>query len=130
MRTGSAKFSRGATQRGAARWARDSLARACVVSSLQAVATATRRTTTQLVPFTGGHAAEGFDDFGVELPAGPLFQFSDCRAVRLGLAVDAVARDGIEGVGDGEDARVQIYLIPSNSKRVARARDALVMLRH
>src|SRR5947209_6319419 len=73
-------------------------------------------------------AAERLDDFGVELPAGPFFEFRDCRTVRLGLAVHAVARDCVEGVGDREDARVQIYLLAAKPERVARAVEALVVL--
>src|SRR5205823_13432534 len=43
-------------------------------------------------------------------------------------AIDAVARDRVEGVGDGEDARVQIDLRAAAARRVARAVETLVVL--
>src|SRR3712207_6573444 len=82
-----------------------------------------------LVPLVARDAAEGFDDARVELDAGVGVEFGERLVVGAAGAVDAVARDGVEGVGDGEDARVQVYLVALEAERVAAAVPLLVVLR-
>src|SRR2546423_554217 len=129
MRAGSAKFPCGAPWRVTAVRARDALSRCRNGSPRGTVATARRGTPPQLVPLLARDAAEGLDYFRIELPSGPLFEFGDRRAVRLGLAVDPVARDGVEGVGDGEYSSVQVYLLAPQPQRIARPVPLLVVLR-
>src|SRR4051812_25922860 len=68
------------------------------------------RAAAYLVPLLARDAAEGFDDARVELARGVSVQLDERLFVAAPGAVDAVARDGVEGVGDGEDARVEVYL--------------------
>jgi len=43
---------------------------------------------------------KGFNYFGVELAATPLIQLGRGSFVRSTFAIDAIAGDGVEGVGD------------------------------
>src|SRR5215212_190912 len=82
-----------------------------------------------VVPLLPRDAVEGFDDHGVELPPREVVQLRGGLLVGSPAPVDAVARDGVEGVRDGEDARVLVYLLVAQAQRVARAVPLLVVLR-
>jgi hypothetical protein len=59
----------------------------------------------QLDPVLFWDGEEDFDHFGIELGAGTAADFIARMAHRKSFAVGAVADHGVEGVGDGEDAR-------------------------
>ena len=49
-----------------------------------------------------------FNHFRIELPSGPIVELLRCRVVRLAATIDTIARDCVERVGDGKDARANI----------------------
>lgn len=59
----------------------------------------------------------------------PLTRSSSARASSTDMAsVGTLRSQGIEGVSDGDDARLQRYLLAGDAIRVARAFEALVMV--
>jgi hypothetical protein len=82
----------------------------------------------QLVPLLARDAPERRHHLRVELPPRELFQLGDRHFVRASRAIDAVARDRVEGVGDGEDARVEVDLFGAQAARVTRPVPLLVVL--
>ena len=83
----------------------------------------------KLFPLFDADAVKSFDHLRVEMLARAAIQFRGGFLVALPLAVDAVADDGVEGVGDGEDARFQINLGAAEALRLAGAVPFLVVLR-
>src|SRR5208283_3926499 len=65
----------------------------------------------QTLPYIVWHLEENLNDLGIELPAGPDFDFLAGRGKCLRGAVWAVRGHGVEGVGDGENARAERDLI-------------------
>src|SRR5688500_16280752 len=88
-----------------------------------------KRAAAHLGPLFARDAAERLDHPRVELPTTEGFQLRRRLVVAAAPAVDAVARHRVEGVGDGEDARVRIDLLAAQPRRVARAVPTLVVLR-
>ena len=62
-----------------------------------------------------GGAAHGFDeaadDFWIELVCGAAFEFGESFFGVARFLVGALGRDGVVGVGDGDDARAEGNLI-------------------
>src|SRR4029078_5672970 len=73
---------------------------------------------------------ESVDDCRVELRARVSLDLADRVAPGTGGPVRAVARDRVERVGDGEDARAERDLASLEPVRVAAAVPALVMRAH
>src|SRR6476469_2871198 len=74
--------------------------------------------------------AERVRAVGVELGAGAGEDLVDRVVERAAEPVRAVARDGVDRVGDGEDARPQRDLVRPEAGRVAAAVPALVVVEH
>src|ERR1700722_2583891 len=52
-----------------------------------------------------GHLGEDIDDLGIELTARPGLNFLTSFGESAGWAIGTIGNDGVEGIGDGEDAR-------------------------
>src|SRR4051794_11235751 len=63
----------------------------------------------QALPLAGGYAPEGFDHTRVELCARAALQLGERGVIAASPSVDTVADHRVEGVGDGEDARAEVY---------------------
>src|SRR6185312_15858611 len=66
-------------------------------------------------------AQEDLDDFGVELVTAATGDLKAGLGEVTSLAVGAIGSNGVEGIGDGEDARAERNLLSAKTARVAGA---------
>src|ERR1044072_8067537 len=87
------------------------------------------RRAAQLFPLLARDAPERRDHARVELPPAERLKLGNRSLVAAPGPVDAVARHRVEGVGHGEDSRVDVNLLATKSQRIARPVPLLVVLR-
>src|SRR6266850_8525865 len=75
----------------------------------------------EFVPDVVGHAEENFDDARIELATGPCCDFFAGGLVALPGTIGAIGSDGVERVGDGEDAGAERNFFGLEAARVAGA---------
>src|ERR1700693_1930706 len=66
-----------------------------------------------------GHLQKNLDDLGIELAAGPCLDFFAGFGESSGGTVGAIGDDGVESIGDGEDARAQRNFGAPEAARIA-----------
>src|ERR1700675_5099429 len=74
----------------------------------------------QVFPDIVGHVEEHLDDLGIELPAGPEFDFRARGFKGLRVTVGTVRGHGVEGVGDWEHTCAERNLIALQSSGIAK----------
>src|ERR671937_630232 len=120
MRAGSSKIRRTAGARPSGAWGRVRVARVLALFLSRGVPPAVPRR----------HAQKRLDHLRVELRARVPAQLDGRALIRLTASVDAVAGDGVEGVGNREDPRVQVNPLATQPQGVARPVPPLVVLGH